>query len=42
MLKIIIELLKNTELKTDDVKMMLGRDKYPSNFKEFINYIRLK
>jgi len=42
MLKTIIELLKNTELDTSDVKMALGRDKFPSNFREFVNYIKLK
>lgn len=37
-----IELLKVTELKTESIRIAQGKNKFPSNIKEFANYIRLK
>lgn len=42
MIKTIITLLKTTDLRTENIKIALGKNKFPSNFKEFVNYIRLK
>lgn len=40
MLKSIIELLKNTNLNLEEVKMAKGKYKYPENWKEFKNYLK--
>lgn len=42
MIRFILESLKTTNLRTEDVKIALGKYKYPDNFKEFKNYIKLR
>lgn len=42
MLRAIIELLKTTNLNTEDIKMAKGKYKYPENWKEFKNYIKTR
>jgi hypothetical protein len=42
MIKIILTLLKSTQLNTEDVRFAKGAYKYPENWKEFINYIRTR
>lgn len=41
MIRVIIELLKNTEASSEIVKLAKGKNKFPSNYREFKNYIRL-
>jgi len=42
MIKLIISLLKTTELNTEDVRIAKGAYKYPESWKEFINYIKTR
>lgn len=41
MIRTIIELLKATESKSELIALAKGKNKFPSNFKEFKNYIKL-
>lgn len=41
MIKLIMTLLKETHIETENVKIAKGKYLYPSNFKEFKNYIKL-
>lgn len=41
MIKTILHLLKDTEVRTENVKIALGKNKYPSNVKELLRYIKL-
>ena len=42
MIKTLLTLLKNTEVRTENVKIALGKNEFPSNFKDFVNYLILR
>ncbi len=42
MIKLIQDLLKQTNLNSKNIKIAKGKYKYPSNIKEFKNYIKLR
>ena len=42
MIKIILEMLKMTSNESETIKLANGKNKFPSNFKEFKNYIKLR
>ena len=41
MIKLMIELLKNTELNSENIKIAKGKNLFPSNWSELKNYIKL-
>ena len=41
MIKIILELLKNSSKESELIAIANGKNKFPSNYKEFKNYIKL-
>lgn len=41
MIKTILTLLRETDLKSENVKIALGKNKFPSNVKELLTYIKL-
>lgn len=42
MIRDILKQLKTTEVNSDLVKFAKGANKYPENWREFINYIKLR
>ena len=42
MTRLLLKILKDTPADTELIKFAKGANKYPENWKEFINYIKLK
>ena len=41
MIKNILEMLRGTYLRTESVKIAMGKNKFPNDIKELKNYIKL-
>lgn len=42
MTRLLLKILKDTPADTELIRFAKGANKYPENWKEFINYIKLK
>lgn len=42
MIKLLLTLLKTTEIRTKNIDIALGINKYPENFTELKNYLKLR